>query len=228
MIQYRNIYMGTFLDRPNRFIAHVNISGRKETVHVKNTGRCKELLLPGALVGIQYVEDEKRKTKWDLISVYKRDFGWINIDSQLPNKVVLEWIQSGQSVFWMPDKIKPEYVYGNSRIDFYLESKQRKILLEVKGCTLEVNGKGFFPDAPTARGAKHLMELAKAVQDGYDSYLLYCITMNGIEIVLPNKEMDPDYAEALEKAMMAGVKVIFLPCKVSEGSVEYADHYKVL
>lgn len=152
MIRYSDIYTGKFIDRPNRFIAHVEINGNVETVHVKNTGRCRELLIPGVNVSVQHFDKPGRKTKWDLIGVEKANLGWINIDSQVPNKVVGEWLKEENQEFKNVTFIKPEYKYGNSRVDFYIEDGDRKILLEVKGCTLEVYGKGYFPDAPTERG----------------------------------------------------------------------------
>ena len=162
-MKYGKIVEGKFIDRPNRFIAHVEIAGKAETVHVKNTGRCRELLLPGAAVRLEQSDNPARKTLYDLVAVYKDRIGWINIDSQAPNKVVKEWLEAQDY-----DVVRPEYTYGNSRIDFYLEKGEHKILMEVKGCTLEINGIGYFPDAPTERGVKHLRELAAARQEGYE------------------------------------------------------------
>ena len=160
------IYLDTtearFLDRPNRFIAHVEINGKLETVHVKNTGRCKELLLPGVPVVLAQADNPNRKTKHDLIAVKKKNLGWVNIDSQAPNKAVMEWLEKQDF-----DRIQPEYAYGDSRIDFYMEKGKTKYLLEVKGCTLEMDGIGYFPDAPTERGVKHIRELIKARKQGY-------------------------------------------------------------
>ena len=150
-MKYREIADGIFVDRPNRFIAHVGVNGAVETVHVKNTGRCKELLLPGTAVRLEVSDNPKRKTKYDLVAVHKQGLGWVNMDSQAPNKVVGEWL-SKQGF----DLVRPEFAYGKSRIDFYMEKGERKYLLEVKGCTLEVGGIGYFPDAPTERGVKHL------------------------------------------------------------------------
>ncbi len=219
MICYENIYLGKFLQRDNRFIAQVEINGQVETVHVKNTGRCKELLYPGVTVSVQHADSPSRKTAWDLIAVKKEGLGWVNIDSQVPNKVVGEWLTSPDSPFAEADLIKPEYKFGNSRLDFYLEMNGRKILMEVKGCTLEIDRKGYFPDAPTLRGAKHLGELASAVQAGYETYLVYCIAMEGVERVYPNAVTDPGYAEAFQKAQEAGVKAIYLPCKVTPETI---------
>mgnify|MGYP000787010301 FL=1 len=167
-MKYGKIVEGKFIDRPNRFIAHVEIAGKAETVHVKNTGRCRELLLPGAAVRLEQSDNPARKTLYDLVAVYKDRIGWINIDSQAPNKVVKEWLEAQDY-----DVVRPEYTYGNSRIDFYLEKGEHKILMEVKGCTLEINGIGYFPDAPTERGVKHLRELAAARQEGYELSLIH-------------------------------------------------------
>lgn len=161
-MKYREIADGIFVDRPNRFIAHVEMNGAVETVHVKNTGRCKELLLPGTAVRLEVSDNPKRKTKYDLVAVHKQGLGWVNMDSQAPNKVVGEWLAKQGY-----DYIKPEFTYGKSRIDFYMEKGEQKYLMEVKGCTLEVDGIGYFPDAPTERGVKHLHELAQAQQAGY-------------------------------------------------------------
>ncbi len=220
-MKYKNVIAGEFISRPNRFIAKVKIDGKEETVHVKNTGRCRELLTPGAQVALQIAANPERKTKWDLIGVIKPNLGWVNIDSQVPNTVVHEWLLSKPAEFADVTYIKPEYKYGNSRIDFYMEAKdpegnlKRKILLEVKGCTLEVDGKGYFPDAPTTRGAKHLGELAGAVKDGYETYICYCIAMEHVDMVYPNEATDPGYAKAFAEAVAAGVKPIYLPCKVT-------------
>ena len=158
-MKYRKVVKGKFIDRPNRFVAHVELEGRMETVHVKNTGRCREILLPGTEVILAEGENPNRKTKYDLVAAYKKDFGLINIDSQAPNLVVKEWLAKQDF-----DVVKPEYTYGESRIDFYMERGKERFLMEVKGCTLEIDGVGFFPDAPTERGVKHLRELAAATE----------------------------------------------------------------
>lgn len=255
-MQYQNIVEGKFLDRPNRFIAHVEIAGKVETVHVKNTGRCKELLLPGVKVYLEKSGNPNRKTAYDLVAVEKTGLGLVNIDSQAPNQVVLEWLRA-----FSLEKLKPEYVFRDSRVDFYMERamelpeafweyrkieenneiKQqagkrtvqsqetlniqgntqeqgniRKYLLEVKGCTLERNGIGYFPDAPTERGVKHLRELTKAVQEGYVAILAFVIAMPKVSVVYPNVETHKAFGEALEEAKQAGVKVLFLPCTVTK------------
>lgn len=212
------IYLDTtearFLDRPNRFIAHVEINGKLETVHVKNTGRCKELLLPGVPVVLAKADNPNRKTKHDLIAVKKKDLGWVNIDSQAPNKAVMEWLEKQDF-----DRIQPEYAYGDSRIDFYMEKGKTKYLLEVKGCTLEMDGIGYFPDAPTERGVKHIRKLIKARKQGYWCSIAFVIQMNGIREVRPNVATHPEFGEALEEAEQAGVRVLHLPCVVKANSL---------
>lgn len=209
-MKYHTIVSGHFIDRPNRFIAHVEIDGVVQTVHVKNTGRCKELLLPGADVRLEVCDNPKRKTKYDLVAVYKPGLGWVNIDSQAPNKVVQEWLLTQGFDF-----VRPEYSYGDSRIDFYMEKNDQQYLLEVKGCTLEVDGIGHFPDAPTQRGVKHLHELAQAAQGGLHCAVAFVIQMEGISEVRPNTTMHPEFATALEQAKAAGVKILFLLCHVT-------------
>jgi len=210
-MKYTHIVKGTFLNRPNRFIAHVLIHGKEEVVHVKNTGRCKELLLPGVEVILDRPDSPNRKTTYDLVAVYKQGIGLVNMDSQAPNKVVAEWLKS-----YNPEYIKPEYTYGKSRIDFYMEDKGKKILMEVKGVTLEREKTAFFPDAPTERGVKHIRELAEAVKAGYECYLAFVIQMEGVHEVYPNVETHPEFGVALEEAKLAGVKILYLGCKVEE------------
>ena len=206
---YENITRANFIRRPNRFIAEVEIDGRKETVHVKNTGRCKELLIPGCEVWLTAPGTPGRKTKYDLVAVRKDNGIFFNIDSQAPNKVVKEWL-AGQGY----DKVVPEFTYGNSRIDFYMERSGEKYLMEVKGCTLEVNGIGYFPDAPTERGVKHLRELAKAAKDSYRAILAFVIQMDGVSEVRANIDTHPEFGVALEEAKATGVVVKFLKCHV--------------
>ena len=238
-MQYQNIVEGKFLDRPNRFIAHVEIAGKVETVHVKNTGRCKKLLLPGVKVYLEKSGNPNRKTAYDLVAVEKAGLGLVNIDSQAPNQVVLEWLRA-----FSFERLKPEYVFRDSRVDFYMERAMelpeafweyretgedknergdiniqgnvRKYLLEVKGCTLERNGIGYFPDAPTERGVKHLRELTKAVQEGYVSILAFVIAMPKVSMVYPNVETHQAFGEALQEAEQAGVKLLYLPCTVTK------------
>ena len=247
-MKYNHVVCATFLSRPNRFIAQVRIAdGREETVHVKNTGRCKELLIPGCNVYLEKSENPNRKTLYDLIAVEKRYdeiFDWgifplafrkrmndgkektllFNIDSQAPNKVVLEWLKKQDY-----SVIKPEFTFGKSRFDFYLEKidsvtgKTEKILMEVKGCTLEIEGVGYFPDAPTERGVKHLNELSDAIGEGYKSVLAFVIQMEGVTEVFPNVKTHPEFADALENAKASGVEVWFLPCKVKLDCLEIAE-----
>lgn len=213
-MKYEEIIEAAFVERPNRFIARVCVDGEVETVHVKNTGRCKELLLPGSRVVLSKARKPERKTKWDLVAVFKEGLGWVNIDSQAPNVVVKEWLESGESCFLGITYLKPEYTFGKSRVDFYLECGDRKILMEVKGCTLEVDSVGYFPDAPSERAVKHLRELAKATTEGYECYLAFVIAMNGVKEVLPNEATHKEFAKALDEARRAGVKVLFLQCGV--------------
>lgn len=215
---YKNTIHGKFESRQNRFIAKVWIGDILETVHVKNTGRCRELLLPGADVVLEISDNPRRRTKYDLISVYKEGLGIVNIDSQAPNAVVREWL-AGQDYSY----VKPEYSYGSSRIDFYMERGEDKYLMEVKGCTLEIEGIGYFPDAPTERGVKHLHELAEAVKEGYHCIIAFVIPMEGVYEVRPNISTHPEFGVALEEAKAAGVEVLFLPCKVGETSLEIIE-----
>ena len=214
-MKYRKIVNGKFIDRPNRFIAHVEIDGVVNTVHVKNTGRCKELLLPGTDVRLEMSDNPNRKTLYDLVAVNKKGFGWINMDSQAPNKVVKEWLK-GKGY----DYIKPEYKYGDSRIDFYMKKGDVEYLMEVKGCTLEKDKIGYFPDAPTERGVKHLRELTNAQKRGYQCAVAFVIQMEGVTEVRPNIETHPEFGEALEDAQKAGVKVILYMCRVGRDTLE--------
>ncbi len=255
-MKYKNTVRARFISRPNRFTAVVEMNGQnlktpqlyksrglnpetddtnerfsrssermkcccRETVHVKNTGRCRELLIPGADVILETSENPNRKTKYDLIAVYKEGFGLVNMDSQAPNKVVHEWLLTKDY-----DLIKPEYTFGESRIDFYMEKGGEKYLMEVKGCTLEIDGIGYFPDAPTERGVKHLRELAKAARQGYICYAAFVVQMEGVDEVRPNVEMHPQFGEALEEAQMAGVRVLCLGCSVGEDEL-IIDRWKV-
>lgn len=229
-MKYRSVVEARFVSRPNRFVAVVDVGGRQETVHVKNTGRCKELLLPGARVWLEDSGNPNRKTRYDLVVVQKEGLGLVNMDSQTPNKVVREWLETqGFSL------IKAEYSYGKSRIDFYMEGQPNnefwqeaaflpfsprserpfpRYLMEVKGCTLEVGGVGYFPDAPTDRGVKHLLELAEASRKGYRCIAAFVIQMEGVREVRPNVETHPEFGLALEAARAAGVQVLFLCCAV--------------
>ncbi|MCR5489005.1 MAG: DNA/RNA nuclease SfsA [Saccharofermentans sp.] len=211
---YDNVTRAVFVKRPNRFIAEVNIDGRRETVHVKNTGRCKELLIPGSEVWLTAPGTPDRKTKYDLIAVRKNSGILFNIDSQAPNKVVKEWLASQDY-----DAVVPEYTYGDSRIDFYMERGNEKYLMEVKGCTLEIGGVGYFPDAPTERGVKHIRELIKAKEAGYHAILAFVIQMDGVYEVRANADTHPEFGTALDEAQKAGVEIRFLKCHVEPDSL---------
>lgn len=213
-MKYNHTVSARFLARPNRFMAQVDIGGRTETVHVKNTGRCRELLLPGCEIILEQSDNPNRKTRYDLIAVKKAGLGWVNIDSQAPNHVVREWLDRRPNPFGDIVLIKPEYTYGKSRVDFYMETPERRVLMEVKGCTLEIDEVGYFPDAPTERGVKHLQELTAALQQGYECYLAFVIAMPSVTQVLPNRTTHPAFGEALAEAMSAGVRVLYLPCDV--------------
>ncbi len=213
-MKYNNYTEAVFIDRPNRFIANVEINGKSERVHVKNTGRCKEILIPGVNVILEKSDNPNRKTRYDLIAAYKDNFGLINIDSQAPNKVAKEWLDRQDYEY-----IKPEYTYGRSRIDFYMEKNGEKYLMEVKGCTLEIEGTGYFPDAPTERGVKHLRELAAAVSNGYHCIIAFVIQMEGISEVKPYMITDPEFGKALQEAKDKGVEEVFIKCKVGKDTL---------
>ena len=217
-MKYKKVVKGSFVDRPNRFIAHVKIDDEIQTVHVKNTGRCRELLLPDAEVYLEVADNPARKTAYDLIAVYKENFGLINIDSQAPNKVAKEWLETQNY-----DVVKPEYKYGNSRIDFYMKKGMQEYLMEVKGCTLERQGIGYFPDAQTERGVKHLRELIGAKKAGYECAVAFVIQMEGITEVRPNVSTQPEFGTALAEAKAAGVQVLFLLCHVGRDSLEIVE-----
>ncbi|WP_293719663.1 DNA/RNA nuclease SfsA [uncultured Phascolarctobacterium sp.] len=216
-MQYKEIKQGYFLARPNRFIAHIEIEGQVEVCHVKNTGRCRELLTPRAVVYVECHDDQKRKTKYSLIAVKKGGL-LINMDSQAPNKVVNEWLQGGGLVPAIT-LLKPECKHGTSRFDFYVETLQQKLFIEVKGVTLEENGIAMFPDAPTERGVKHLDELAQAVREGYAAAVIFVIQMRGVTCFKPNRRTHAAFAEALLRAQQAGVQVLAYDCKVTPDSL---------
>lgn len=230
-MKYEKIVSGIFVSRPNRFIAHVLIDGKEEIVHVKNTGRCKELLVPGCKVYLEDFEGRmgSRKLRYSLIAVEKkRDEGknesvLINMDSQAPNKVVAEWLSTQGYDF-----IKPEFTFGKSRVDFYMERGKEKFLLEVKGCTLEYNGHCFFPDAPTERGVKHLEELIKAKEHGYHAAVLILIQMEESIDFAPNDETHKEFGDTLRIAASRGVEVLCYNCKVTPDSLELKDEVKVI
>ena len=216
-MQYRNIVVGRFIDRPNRFIAHVEIDGQLQTVHVKNTGRCRELLVPGATVYLEGNNDPNRKTAWDLVAVQKGE-RLINMDSQAPNRVFREWVAAGKLV---PNVtlIRPETKYGDSRFDFYLEADGKRHFVEVKGVTLEENGVVRFPDAPTLRGVKHVEELVRAYKQGYECWACFVVQMEDVRHFEPNDRTHPEFGEALREAEKAGVHILALECRVTPDSL---------
>ena len=217
-IIYENTVVGVFVRRINRFTAEVLIDGEPEIVHVKNAGRLQELLLPKAKVTLQKKLNANRKTAYDLISVYKPGLKWVNIDSLAPNMLMKQQLMSLNY-----DLVKPEYTYGKSRIDFYMESNGESFLTEVKGCTLADDlhpGIGLFPDAPTERGVKHLQELTKAAKEGCHCSIAFVIQMNGIHRVLPNETAQPEFKEALVKAAKAGVQIVCYSCHVEADSIK--------
>lgn len=220
---YDNTKQGTFISRPNRFIAYIEIDGRLEICHVKNTGRCKELLTSGAKVIVQEFDTDKRKTKYDLISVYKGD-RLINMDSQAPNKVFGEWIKT---YFKNVTLVKSEAKYKNSRFDFYIEADGRKIFAEIKGVTLENDGVVMFPDAPTQRGIKHLNELCECVKEGFDAYVFFVVQMKGVKYFTPNKSTHPEFAYALENACKNGVNAVCVDCIVCENELKIHDFVEI-
>ena len=216
-MHYKTIRAAQFIDRPNRFIAHALLDGEVVTCHVKNTGRCRELLVPGATVYLEFSSKPNRKTPCDLVAVRKGE-RLINMDSNAPNAVAAEWLRSGGPGF-VPDMLQPERTHGDSRFDLYFEHAGRKAFMEVKGVTLEDHGVVRFPDAPTERGVKHLRGLADAVREGYDAYILFIIQMEGVRYLEPNRATHPAFAEALRTAADAGVKVLALDCRVTKNSI---------
>lgn len=213
---YSNMIPGTFLSRPNRFIAHVEINGQSEVVHVKNTGRCRELLPPGARVWCQKSDNPSRKTKYDLITVQKGS-RLINTDSQAPNTAAKEWLLSGG--LGPVENVRAETFHGDSRYDFSFTRNGKPCFLEVKGVTLETDGVCAFPDAPTQRGAKHLRGLTEAAREGYGAYVLFVIQMADVEYLHPNDDTDPDFGAALREAAANGVTVLAMDCAVTTDSM---------
>ena len=216
-MKYENIIKAKFISRPNRFIAEVEIDGNTEIAHVKNTGRCKELLMEGTTIYVQKSDNPARKTKYDLITVVKNGM-LINMDSQAPNKVFGEWVSQGNFAADV-DLIKPECKYGNSRFDFYIEAGGRKIFAEIKGVTLEEEGIVMFPDAPTERGIKHIKELCECVKNGYEGYIFFIIQMEQCKYFTPNKATHIEFAEALKKASECGVNIKAMNCNVTKDAL---------
>lgn len=224
-MRYKETEKAVFLKRPNRFIAEVEIQGKRETVHVKNTGRCKELLIPRAEVILEKSGNPNRKTKYDLICVNKQG-RLVNMDSQIPNKAAEEWIKKG-GLFPEEVTIRPEKKYGNSRFDLYVESPVRRAFVEVKGVTLEENNIVRFPDAPTVRGIKHVEELIHCMEEGYEAYLLLVIQMKGVKKFMPNWDTQPEFGQALIKAEKAGVKILARDCLVTEDTIKIQEEVPV-
>ena len=219
-MRYSKVTEGTFLNRPNRFIAEVEIGGELERVHVKNTGRCRELLVPGCRCYLSDSENPQRKTRYDLIAVQKGEL-LINMDSQVVNSLVEEYLKKG-TLFSKEALIRREVTYGNSRFDFYIEDGSRKIFLEVKGVTLENEGIASFPDAPTERGVKHLKELIAALKEGFETYVFFVIQMKSVKLFTPNDVTHPAFGETLRRASKEGVKIIAMDCMVTPDSL-YID-----
>ncbi len=215
---YSSIVPGRFIERPNRFIAYVEIHGQVEVCHVKNTGRCRELLRPGAAVYCQYFSSEKRKTAYDLIAVEKEG-RLINMDSQAPNQVFREWVMAN-GFLGQPAVIWPEYRFGQSRLDFRLDLPEKMQLVEVKGVTLEESGHAFFPDAPTQRGTRHLQELISAAEQGVSAAVFFVIQMSDVLDFGPNDVTDPDFGQALRLAREKGVQVLAYDCRVTPETLQ--------
>lgn len=221
-MKYKSIYKAEFISRPNRFIAKVLLDGVEETVHVKNTGRCRELLIPGCTVYLEKSDNPERKTLYDLVATRKPtgDGGTVlvNMDSQTVNSVAAEWLPKS-GLFSKDAVIKREVTHHSSRFDFYIEDGDGKSFLEVKGVTLERDGTALFPDAPTERGTKHLLELCRCIDEGYGAYVLFVIQMKGTKELIPNRETDPAFAKALETCRDKGVKIIAVDCSVTPDSI---------
>ncbi len=224
-MRYENTRRAVFLSRPNRFIAQVLLDGTTAVCHVKNTGRCRELLVPGATVILQKSGNPRRKTAWDLIAVYKGE-RLINMDAAAPNAVCAQWLAAGGLGF-VPERIRPECRHGDSRFDFYIEHGGRVGFVEVKGVTLEEAGVVRFPDAPTARGAKHLRGLADCVREGYEAWAVFVVQMRGVRYFEPNAATDPAFAQALRQARAAGVTLLALDCLTEEDRLEPGDPVEI-
>lgn len=225
-MQYYNVISGRFLHRPNRFIAHVETDSGIEIVHVKNTGRCRELLVPGATVYLERGTNPNRKTAYDLIAVEKGNL-LINMDAQAPNKVFAEWV-AGSDFAPGITGVKGEYVYGDSRLDFCLETMAGRHLVEVKGVTLEENGETRFPDAPTERGVRHIRELQKAVSEGLDATVFFVIQMSGVRSFSPNDTTHPAFGAALREAAACGVRICAYDCTVTPDSLSICQPVPVI
>lgn len=216
-MQYSDIHKAVFLERPNRFIAHCTVDGMLETVHVKNTGRCRELLVPGATVYLEKSSNPNRKTAYDLVTV-ETPFGLVNMDAAAPNQVAGELLRTG-AILSSPTLVRPEVRFGASRLDFYAENDQQRLFVEVKGVTLRQGAWAVFPDAPTVRGTKHMGELVQAVAQGYRAMALLIVQMGGCTAFRPNRETDPAFCRALRDARAAGVEVRAVDCRVTPNTV---------
>lgn len=227
-MKYESIIPGRFLARPNRFIAYVDVDGKQVIAHVKNTGRCRELLTPGATLYLQdWGDDHKgRKTRYDVIAVEKGSL-LVNMDAQAPNKVFAEWANSGRFVSGLT-LLRPETTWGSSRFDFYWETAEKRGFTEVKGVTLEENGYVRFPDAPTQRGVKHLEELIRAQEAGYEAAVCFVIQMEGMRCFSPNDKTHPAFGDALRKAAKAGVRVLAMECHVTPETLEITREVAVV
>ena len=215
---YKTVRTGRFLSRPNRFIAHVDVDGADTVCHVKNTGRCKELLIPDCTVILEQADNPARKTPYDLIAVYKGD-RLINMDSQAPNAVAADYLAER----FPHATIRREVTYGDSRFDFYVRNGAEEWFVEVKGCTLEVDNIGYFPDAPTERGIKHIRHLIRAKKEGYRAAVLFIIQMEGIAAIRPNDSTHPAFGEALREAAAEGVEVWATDCLVTPDTLAHRD-----
>lgn len=224
-MKYNNVKIAEFISRPNRFIAHALLDGETVVCHVKNTGRCRELLIPGAKVVLSVAGNPARKTKYDLIAVWKGDL-LINMDSQAPNAAFGEWAEKTGFPEGLTG-LRPETKYGNSRFDFHYNSRNGAGFIEVKGVTLENDGVARFPDAPTLRGAKHVRELISCEENGFGAYIVFVVQLRGMKHVAPNAATDPDFAAALREAAQKGVNIIALECSVTPGSMEITGNIPV-
>ncbi|HEY9062506.1 MAG TPA: DNA/RNA nuclease SfsA [Pseudobacteroides sp.] len=227
-MKYRKVVKGIFLERPNRFIARVVIDGNEEVVHVKNTGRCREILKKGTEVVLEEAFGEKRKTRYSLIGAYKGSM-LINIDSLIPNTVISEAISNGEiEELRNISFLKREVTFRKSRFDIYCEGNERKIFIEVKGATLEVDKVAMFPDAPTERGTKHVLEMKEAVEMGYEGYIIFLIQMKGVRCFMPNSKMDSRFSEGLKKAASHGVKILAFDSIVEEDGIVLGERINVI
>ena len=216
-MRYKNVIKAKFIARPNRFIAFCEVDGKRETVHVKNTGRCRELLVPDSTVYLDVSDNPERKTKYDLVAVAKKTLGgniMINMDSQAPNLAAYEWFSDG-GYFGDGAVVRREVTYGKSRFDLYVEQGDRRAFVEVKGVTLENDGVASFPDAPTERGIKHVNELVSALKDGYEAYILFVVQMKGVHTFKPNDATHKAFGDVLRYAAESGVKILAYDCVVS-------------